>query len=95
VSLARVCDCPCHEFDEVGAALIEEFEQWNTFGGKDVCQRCLAGTPYCMRWQPRVKQPLTATQENLRDLVQTAYNGLIEDSLRSSQPLFRLLKGDS
>lgn len=55
MSLVRQCDCPdrCHE-DERGSTLlaeIHEFEQWATFGGRDVCQWCLES---CRYWRPRV-----------------------------------------
>lgn len=79
MSLARLCDCTCHD-DDLRA--IDEFEQWATFAGKDICQWCLEGRG-CRRWTPHVPPE----RSELERQVHAAYEKAIADHLRG-QPLF-------
>lgn len=60
MSLIRVCDCRCHEFDHDGApSLLPQTARWWQFGSKDVCGPCLDGDGWCKYWQPRVLRDVT------------------------------------
>lgn len=85
MSLARLCDCPHHALnDECEHGLIDEFEQWATLAGKDICQDCLEGR-YCKRWIPHVLPP-PPDPNSLAGLVMRAYGQKVLDDLARFTP---------
>lgn len=83
MSIARICDCGCHEDGYVIDDILDSFD---TFDDRDICQSCLT---YCTRWQGY--DPSGRVISQMERAFQSIYDPVIKEAL-SADPLFRKIK---